>query len=300
MAINNIQVLFATITPEQVSSYLKGNGWQLTASETRLDFEKNSDNADDSLRVFLPAQRAHSKYRGLLANLIYSLAVIEQCEAIDIANAIHKARLDATTSASELPPPDPVRHFILRNQSSTVASIKLSYFSSFGAGISCGVGIAGFLHPGEHVHVQLFEQAQPYVIDFAGDVVIGTGGNILPNVLLPLPTASEAAPQDLTQWLNGPFAALFDEDATQAVIETRESERMIAQFHFALDGVLELCAKPAPLLRASATFLCQLIQRLTENTKAKGVVFDLARQLVSSSGLTFKLAKARWVGWSQA
>lgn len=98
MASQNIQYLFSVIRPVQVKSYLGKQGWTCQENDGRLDFESAPNAEGDVRRLSLPAEHSHPRFRKLIPNLIFSLAVANQEEAIDIANAIASESAPATVA----------------------------------------------------------------------------------------------------------------------------------------------------------------------------------------------------------
>jgi hypothetical protein len=85
----NLHALLSAITLPHLKAYLQNRGWSESIADGRLDF--TMDSAEGELqRIFVPAERAHPRFRSLLQNLMFSLSVIENREPADIAHEISK------------------------------------------------------------------------------------------------------------------------------------------------------------------------------------------------------------------
>jgi hypothetical protein len=85
----NLYVLLSAITLPHLKAYLANRGWSENIADGRLDFTMDSAQGE-AQRIFVPADRAHPRFRSLLQNLMFSLAVIENREPADIAHEISK------------------------------------------------------------------------------------------------------------------------------------------------------------------------------------------------------------------
>lgn len=84
----NIQKLFATLGLENVRSYLLNSGWQIKESQ-RADivaFERQNAASGEIDRVWSYASETHPKFRRQLPNIIFTLAVVDKREPLDLAN----------------------------------------------------------------------------------------------------------------------------------------------------------------------------------------------------------------------
>ena len=85
----NIQVLFDTLIPEQVSTYLESRDWKIV--ETNEDeFQVFETSHEEGMRrVQFLKSKAHSSFRSRLQNLVFTLAVMYGEEPLDICNAMY-------------------------------------------------------------------------------------------------------------------------------------------------------------------------------------------------------------------
>lgn len=83
----NLHSSLSVITIEKLRAYLAKNGWSESFDGGRLNFSITLE-SDDLRTVFVPADGAHPKFRSLLQNLLFSLAVAQSREPADIADEI--------------------------------------------------------------------------------------------------------------------------------------------------------------------------------------------------------------------
>lgn len=90
----NIQVLFDGMTTKHVAAYMQKNGWVLSESQNPevTAFEFGSD--DDHRRIWIWTSPDNPKFRSRIQNLVFSLAVQNGVEPIEIANAIADAKIE--------------------------------------------------------------------------------------------------------------------------------------------------------------------------------------------------------------
>lgn len=97
----NLHSLLSAITIPQLKAYLANQGWQENVADGRLNFTMESGQGD-SQRIFVPADRAHPRFRSLLQNLMFSLAVIETREPAEIAHDISRIQIPKVVEAIDL------------------------------------------------------------------------------------------------------------------------------------------------------------------------------------------------------
>ncbi len=77
----------SSISIPQLKAYLAKDGWKESVADGRLNFAKEVE-PGEMQTIFVPADRTHSRFRSLLQNLMFSLAVIEHREPAEIAHDI--------------------------------------------------------------------------------------------------------------------------------------------------------------------------------------------------------------------
>lgn len=100
----NIQSLFLSIRMDQIRTYLLERGWKERLTSVRREFEKADADSDGMRTLILPLEESHPRYRSLVPNVVFSLAVESQREAIDIAEEISKVDVSETTSEAKPAP----------------------------------------------------------------------------------------------------------------------------------------------------------------------------------------------------
>src|SRR4051812_32072672 len=80
----NLHALLSAITIPQLKAYLAKDGWNENVADGRLNFARDIE-PGESQTIFIPADRTHPRFRSLLQNLMFSLAVIKDREPADIA-----------------------------------------------------------------------------------------------------------------------------------------------------------------------------------------------------------------------
>jgi hypothetical protein len=85
----NLHALLSAITLPHLKAYLAHRGWSESIADGRLYFTMASAEGE-SQSVFVPADRAHPRFRSLLQNLMFSLSVIEKREPVDVAHEVSK------------------------------------------------------------------------------------------------------------------------------------------------------------------------------------------------------------------
>ena len=97
----NLHSLLSAITIGQLKAYLTKDGWRESVADGRLNFAKEVE-PEESQTIFVPADRAHPKFRSLLQNLMFSLAVIQNREPAEIAYDISSFQIPKALDAEDL------------------------------------------------------------------------------------------------------------------------------------------------------------------------------------------------------
>ena len=79
--------LLSAISIQKLTSYLTNGGWKESVADGRLNFERETEPGEIQT-IFVPADRTHPRFRSLLQNLMFSLAVVEKREPAEIAQEI--------------------------------------------------------------------------------------------------------------------------------------------------------------------------------------------------------------------
>ena len=96
----NFPALLASITLEKLRAFLAREGWKETKLDGRLNFTKEIEPGEQST-IFVPADHAHPKFRSLLQNMMFSLAVIQQREPAEIASDIVAIQVSDASEATD-------------------------------------------------------------------------------------------------------------------------------------------------------------------------------------------------------
>lgn len=113
----NIQSLFLSIRMDQIRKYLLERGWKERLTSVRREFQKADEDSQETRTMILPLEESHPRYRSLVPNVVFSLAVESGMEAIDIAEEISKVEVPEPVSenkpvmpsAPQSPPSSPCR-----------------------------------------------------------------------------------------------------------------------------------------------------------------------------------------------
>lgn len=97
----NLHSLLSAITLSQLKAYLAKAGWKENIADGRLNFAREIE-PGESQTIFVPADRSHPRFRSLLQNLMFSLAVIENREPADIAYDISSFQIPNLVSGLDL------------------------------------------------------------------------------------------------------------------------------------------------------------------------------------------------------
>jgi hypothetical protein len=97
----NLIALLSAISIPQLKEYFAKQGWSENTADGRLNFTLEIGQGE-SHRVFVPADRAHPRFRSLLQNLMFSLSVVESREPADIALEISKVEVPKVAALVDL------------------------------------------------------------------------------------------------------------------------------------------------------------------------------------------------------
>jgi hypothetical protein len=97
----NLHSLLSAITIGQLKAYLAKDGWKESVADGRLNFAKEVE-PEELQTIFVPADRTHPKFRSLLQNLMFSLAVVQKREPAEIAIDISTFQIPNVHDAVDL------------------------------------------------------------------------------------------------------------------------------------------------------------------------------------------------------
>ncbi len=97
----NLFRLLSVITIPHLKAYLANQGWNADIADGRLNFTMESGQGEWQ-RIFVPADRAHPRFRSQLQNLMFSLAVIENREPAEVAHDISVIQIPKVVEALDL------------------------------------------------------------------------------------------------------------------------------------------------------------------------------------------------------
>lgn len=91
---SNIQYLFSAISASNIRSYLLQQGWK-AGGETqpdKLQFRLAGENGEEASELWTWAASDHPKFRNRVPNIVFSLSVLEDRPALEIANEMFESR----------------------------------------------------------------------------------------------------------------------------------------------------------------------------------------------------------------
>lgn len=94
----NIHSLLSTITIQQLKAYLVDAGWNEHIADGRMNFAREIE-PGETQTIFVPMERTHPRFRSLLQNLMFSLAVVENREPVEIARDISALNIPIAVQA---------------------------------------------------------------------------------------------------------------------------------------------------------------------------------------------------------
>ncbi len=286
--IQNIQTLFSRIRPQQLRAYLSLHGWQVRESGERLEFEKRNEKTGESETLLVPNSETHPKYRRLLPNLIFALAVSENREALDLANEIYATAtaVPAVTTPASAPP----------NHLTPKVSVRFRNTSSSASQVTV-LGEEAVLHhqleQGEEVWVELSSGTVPCVIGFSGQLGIPHDANGATNVLMGLPVSLTR--QTTENWLARISGCLADQtvlDGDKLPSLVKASEKLVTRFLFAVGGGQQDQSQAASHIRFTAQLVCELAHQWPQELVRSLALYELTRMALADVGLTFDLNPA--------
>lgn len=104
----NIQFLFSVINVSGVQQYLLDHGWRKRepAGNDRIYFERDRAPGEEPATIWTWATNEHPKFRSQIPNLTFTLSILENRPALEIANEIYAARSDKPAAKAD-PAPAP-------------------------------------------------------------------------------------------------------------------------------------------------------------------------------------------------
>lgn len=272
--------------------YLSNKGWRCQRSNDRLNFELPSNEHSESRHLLLPAEQSHPRFRSMLPNLIFSLAVLEQREALDIANAIadQQEPLPVAAPAADRDAEPAVRPRAVEKQDEIEWTLELVN-NNIDKPITVHSRFehkAITLASGQTIRVR-GKATTKVKLQLAGDCELDYSGSTAPQLWLGPLDAQEQWRQrgwslaeglrDYLQTGGGEQLGIAPKNASSSVDDWIESA--VAEFVFLVGGDTPI-ADSAALKRASARLLMQARNQLKTQPEpvrtAKG--FELARLLM--------------------
>jgi len=100
---HNIQQLFSVISIGNFRQYLIRHGWQLRDDDVpeRLYFDRIFAGGEQASTVWIWSSMEHPRYRNQVPNAIFTLSVLEDRPALDIANEIYASVEEKPTTTGE-------------------------------------------------------------------------------------------------------------------------------------------------------------------------------------------------------
>ncbi len=295
----NIQNLFKTISLHQVRQYLTGLGWHEKETEVRRQFEK-LDPETQSMRVLiLPLQESHPRFRSMIPNIVFSLAVEHQREAMDIALEISKIQNpepNSQVTASQLAPTAqastaqastaqaPARpcHLEITNTCSNSIEVFLTGERPISVAPREAVFLA--LVPGSHSIA--FETQSDLRLDTSSHTVISQAWGF------PSGAISLDNPEEIADHLLSSFDHWSTSQTTgQTTGQTLKAELLglADRYLFSIDGIESSPSDPSGLLRGVAVLLVSISKKLEKGPQSARQMFRLCRTLLRPFRYTFPI-----------
>ncbi len=293
--IQNIQTLFGTITATNVKTYLLARGWRMRENGERIDYDRLEPSGETRM-LFLPKSEAHPRFRKLLPNVVFSLAVLESREALVIANEIFQSQevvapeppakpqsvsVELATAPHEpkaLPRPAAIPPLRLRNRSAAPLSVHLP----------CAQESPAIpLSPYDELWIECSSGQRPLLLELEGPVKVLWENQSVPQVYWGPSIHASIDRHSVMEWFSKRSANLDfkqSDEKLRLAASVDATRQKLDRFFFAMgtDG-LQRC-DPTILLRSIAQLLCELGQ-LWEWSDAATDLLNLARQLLTPRGI---------------
>jgi hypothetical protein len=281
----NIQHLFKSISLDQIRKYLTGLGWQETVTEVRRQFEKLDPETQSMRALILPLQESHPRFRSLIPNIVFSLAVEHQREAMEIALEISKIQVSEPNPQSSTSPPASIAQAPPRPcqmEITNTGSDSIQLILSGERPIS--------LAPREAVFLAVLPGSQPLAFETQTDLKLDTANHTVVGQSLGFP--SDSPTLDNTQSMADHLLASFDQWSTsQPAGEPLLAELMglADRYLFSIDGIGSNPPDPNGLLRGVAVLLVSISKKLERSPESATQMFRFCRTLLRPFRYTFPI-----------
>lgn len=252
-------------------------GWRVD-EEQRADvlfFERDSDD-DEPYRIWIWCSRESPKFVSRLQNLLFSLAVIEGREPLDVGNAILEHGELSTVNAD-----DGVFRISVRNVDPVPLSVRIE-------GGKPSDQTLGF----EDSVELLFRGpagAAPEIVSGPHGIDVSCSRDLAVRVFQGLPASCRASSVNETVREEVQRGGL-EPNALQSVLDDLQTVLARADFEFGADGEGSALS-PVAAQRQTAIVLSALAKRLTGVESAPMIVWRTAARMVSSAELRLELTE---------
>lgn len=271
----NMQQLCAEIRVHHVQTYLLADGWYGVDGQhvDKLFFEKSGDD-DEMLRVWIWNSPERSKYASQIQNLLFSLAVLEDREPLDVGNGM----VDSVQETTAPPPQQSPMRICIRNDQ--------------GEPLRCN--IQGVVPVGQNMEpddaLELLFHATP---NFVPEIVV-TGDGIDVRCLdgsqveLFQGVSSQSENRTVTEIVHHELQVTLLEEAQHRLREVLEPVLTRADFELDVSGEVSV-ARQVATQRQAAIIATALAKHLPETESSASLVWRVTAQIIAAAELRLKL-----------
>lgn len=290
----NIQYLFAAISLANIRSYLLERGWSIESSghSDRVLFRQSSGEGEQPSELWMFSTNEHPRFRGRVPNIIFSLSVLEDRPALDIANEMfaskepeQKPEAPAAATATVATAARPVQRMTLKNVRSAPMRV-----------IHGPTGQALTIRAGDVVEL-LCDTADspPLDLEVSEDAIrvrASQGANlkILQGVAHPRLGAQWSAAQIVGEQLQ----RLVEQTERIDIAKTQNDLRTaVSRVDFELDPIGNVDSGVQNAIRRQAAVLTvALVNQLPKTTATKQAVWDACAKLLYPVHLRLELSQS--------
>lgn len=274
----NIQILFREISLENIRVYLSARGWTVVEDPRPdvLRFQGQAVGEASPPQIWVWQPDDHPKFRSRVPNVVFTLAVAEQREALDIANDIRNSSAKKAAASGDGETGGPrgctlVRRgvapleVVIANKNARAAEVTLL------DGHSLQVLASG--PSGQVPRVELNESG----------ATIEAGADDVLECYHGLPPAARVDVRAAVEQQLAPFGSIMD---LPALID--ELAPLLDRVSFELEEVASGPASASVVRRQTAQLLVSLAQRFAASSGSHIALWNLAAQIVALAGLRLR------------
>lgn len=274
----NIQTLFREITLENIRVYLSARGWN-TVDDPRPDVlrfqgQAAGDAAPPQIWIWQPDD--HPKFRSRVPNVVFTLAVAEQREALDIANDIRASSLKKTAGGRDGESGGPRGCTLVRRAPAPLEIVIPS---------KNGRGTAVTLREGESLQILASGPSGEVPRIELGDerAVIESGADDAVECYFGLPPVLRVDVRATVEQQLAPFGSIMD---IPAMID--ELAPLLERVAFELEELPPGPGSANVVRRQVAQLLVALAQRFAASSGSHIAIWNLAAQVLALAGLRLR------------